>query len=153
MPLEIGQPAPQFTLRSQHGEAVSLADFAGQKNVILVFYPFAFSRVCTGELGEIRDNLSDFADERTAILAISCDPMHSLRAFTEQDGLDFPLLSDFWPHGEVSKTYKSFNEKLGCSARSTFVIDSEGTLRWLVENEIPQARDLDDYRKVLAELG
>jgi mycoredoxin-dependent peroxiredoxin len=153
MPLEIGQPAPPFTLRNQHGEAVSLADFGGKKNVVLVFYPFAFSRVCTGELSEIRDQISDFADDTTAILAVSCDPMHSLRAFAESDGLKFPLLSDFWPHGEVSKAYDNFNEKLGCSGRATFVVDREGTLRWLVENEIPQARNLNDYRKVVAELG
>ncbi|MEP6665234.1 MAG: peroxiredoxin [Nocardioidaceae bacterium] len=153
MPLEIGQPAPQFSLRSQHGESVSLADHVGKKNVVLVFYPFAFSGVCTGELCEIRDQITDFSDERTAILAISCDPMHALRAFSERDGLEFPLLSDFWPHGAVSKAYDNFNERLGCSGRATYVIDREGTLRWLVENKIPQARNIDDYRKVLAELG
>ncbi len=152
MTLEIGQPAPDFTLRNQHGEEVSLADFRGEKAVVLVFFPFAFSSVCTGELCQIRDQIADFDDERTVLLAVSCDHMHSLRAFADRDGYSFSLLSDHWPHGSVSSAYGIFNEKVGCSGRATFIIDKHGVLRWYVENEIPQARNLDDYRRVLAEL-
>ncbi len=152
MTLEIGQPAPDFTLRNQHGESVTLSDFNGKQHVAVVFYPFAFSGVCTGELCEIRDSIADFSDEDTAVLAVSCDPMFSLRAFADQEGLEFQLLSDFWPHGEVSKAYGVFNEQLGCSARATFIVDKSGVLRWYVENEIPQARNLDDYRKALVSL-
>lgn len=150
--LEIDEQAPGFSLKDQLGQDVTLSDFAGSRNVVLVFYPFAFSGVCTGELCEIRDQFVDFSDSSTALLAISCDHMFSLRAFAEQEKLPFPLLSDFWPHGEVSSAYGVFDERLGCSGRATFVIDRSGVLRWQIENEIPQARNLDDYRKMLAEL-
>ena len=152
MTLEVGQPAPEFTLKNQFGEDVSLSDFRGDKNVVLVFYPFAFSRVCTGELCEIRDHLTDLSDERTVLLAVSCDHMFSLRAFAERDDYQFGLLSDYWPHGGVSSAYGIFNEKVGCSGRATFIIDRDGVLRWKVQNAIPEARSLDDYRAVLAQL-
>jgi peroxiredoxin len=148
----IGQSAPDFALQNQYGELTSLSDFFGKQHLVVVFYPFAFSRVCTGELGEIRDAVVDFTDSGAVVLAVSCDPMFALRVFAEQQGLEFPLLSDFWPHGDVSRTYGVFNERLGCSGRATFVVDRSGVLRWYVENQIPQARDLDDYRKVLASL-
>jgi peroxiredoxin (alkyl hydroperoxide reductase subunit C) len=153
MTLEIGTPAPEFTLKDQHGQDVSLTDFRGEKNVVIVFYPFAFSRVCTGELCELRDNITDFSDDHTALLGVSCDHMFSQRAFAEHDGITFPLLSDFWPHGAVSRAFGIFNEKAGCSGRATFIVDRDGILRWQVENEIPQARNIDDYRKILADLG
>jgi len=152
MALTVGEHAPDFTLQNQHGGPVTLSEFAGKKRVILVFYPFAFSRVCTAELGEIRDNLSDLADDETALLAISCDHMFSLRAFAENDGLDFPLLSDFWPHGAVSEAYGVFDGQQGRSGRATFVVDRDGVVRWRVVNEIPQARSLDDIRMVLTHL-
>jgi peroxiredoxin (alkyl hydroperoxide reductase subunit C) len=153
MTLAIGTRAPDFTLKDQHGQDVSLTDFRGEKNVVIVFYPFAFSRVCTGELCELRDNITDFSDDHTALLAVSCDHMFSQRAFAEHDGITFPLLSDFWPHGAVSKAFGIFNEKAGCSGRATFIVDRDGILRWQVENEIPRARTIDDYRKILADLG
>lgn len=150
--LEVGQAVPHFSLKDQHGQDVSLNDARGSRNVVLVFYPFAFSGVCTGELCEIRDHLVDFSNDSTVLLAVSCDHMFSLRAFAEQERLPFALLSDFWPHGQVAAAYGVFNERLGCAGRATFVIDRTGTLRWQVENEVPQARNLDDYREILAEL-
>ena len=152
MVLQPDQQAPDFSLNNQHGEAVSLSQFSGSKDVILVFYPFAFSSVCTGELCEIRDQLVDFSDDETEVLAVSCDHMFSLRAFADRDGYTFSLLSDFWPHGEVSKAYDIFEDKPGCSGRATFIIDKSGTIRWSVHNEIPQARDLDTYRAILKEI-
>ncbi len=152
MTLEIGQQAPQFTLKNTHGESVSLSDYAEKQHVVLVFYPWAFSRVCTGELCEIRDSIADFTDASAVVLAVSCDAMFSLRAFADPEGLEFQLLSDFWPHGDVATAYGVFNDQRGCANRATFIIDREGILRWQVENEIPQARNLDDYRKVLDSL-
>lgn len=152
MAVEIGQPAPDFTLRNQHGESISLTDFGGKQHIALVFYPFAFTGVCTGELCEIRDSITDFTDEGATVLAVSCDPMYALRVFADREALGFSLLSDFWPHGAVSTAYGVFNAARGCSERATFIIDREGGLRWYVENELPQARNLDDYRKVLASL-
>jgi peroxiredoxin len=153
MTLETGAPAPDFTLRDQHGQTVTLSSFVGEKAVVLVFYPFAFSGVCTGELCEIRDNLPTFESEEVQLLAVSCDPMFALRAFADQDGLTFPLLSDFWPHGAVSSAYGVFDEARGCSQRSTFIIDRDGILRWSVHNAMPQARDLEEYTRVLTQMS
>ena len=153
MTLEQGQTVPDFELRDQHGQSVRLSSFRGEKAVVLMFYPFAFSGVCTGELCEVRDNLSAFVSDQAQLLAVSCDPMHALRAFAEQDGLTFPLLSDFWPHGAVSKSLGVFNEERGCAQRSTLIIDKEGVLRWSVHNALPDARDLADYSKILDELA
>lgn len=153
MALETGGTAPDFELRDQHGQTVSLASYRGRRAVVVMFYPYAFSGVCTGELCSVRDNLSTFVCDDVQLLAVSCDPMFSLRAFAEQDGLTFPLLSDFWPHGEVARSYGVFNDKRGCADRSTFIVDKEGVLRWTVHNEMPQARDLEEQARVLAAIG
>jgi peroxiredoxin len=153
MALSVGQPAPDFSLKDQHGVLVSLAQFRGRKNVVVLFYPFALSSVCTGELAEVRDNLADLQNDSSALVAISCDSMYALRTFADRDALTFPLLADFWPHGAASRAYANFNEQLGCANRSTYVVDRDGILRWQVSNQLSQARNLDDYRKVLAELG
>jgi peroxiredoxin len=150
--VEAGRPAPDFELRDQHGQTVSLSSFRGSKAVVLVFYPFAFSRVCTGELHDIRDGLGRFDADRVQVLAVSCDPMFALRAFADQDGLTFPLLSDFWPHGEVSAAYGVLDSERGCSTRSTFIIDRQGTVRWSVHNAMREARDLAEYERILAEI-
>lgn len=153
MTLEIGQEAPDFELRDQHGATVSLSSFRGEKAVLVMFYPFAFSGVCTGELCEVRDNLAAFESDSVQLLAVSCDPMFALRAFAEQDGLTFPLLSDFWPHGAVSQSYGVFNADRGCSARSSFIVDKDGIVRWSVHNAMPDARDMAEYTRVLEGLS
>jgi mycoredoxin-dependent peroxiredoxin len=153
MKVEIGQQAPAFALRDQHGATVSLASYRGDKAVVLMFYPFAFSRVCTGELCEVVDNLSTFVSDDVQIVAVSCDPMFTLRAFAEQEGLTFPLLSDFWPHGEVAGAYGVLNADRGCAERSTFIIDRHGVVRWLVHNQMAESRDLTEQAGVLARLA
>jgi mycoredoxin-dependent peroxiredoxin len=150
MALEIGQPAPGFELRDQHGETVSLASYRGRTAVVVMFYPYAFSGVCTGELCSVRDNLSTFVSDEVQLLAVSCDPMFSLRAFAERDRLTFPLLSDFWPHGAVASAYGVFDDDRGCARRSSFIVDKEGVLRWAVHNAMPDARDLQEQARVLA---
>ena len=150
MTLEIGQTAPDFELRDQHGATVTLSSYRGEKAVVVMFYPFAFSGVCTGELCAVRDSLPTFESDGVQLLAVSCDPKFALRAFADQDGLTFPLLSDFWPHGEVARAYGVFNEKVGCSDRSTFIVDRDGVLRWSVHNAMPEARDLEEQSRVLA---
>ncbi|MGZ6784442.1 MAG: peroxiredoxin [Nocardioidaceae bacterium] len=153
MTVEIGRPAPDFELKDQHGQTVRLSDFRGQKAVVLIFYPYAFSGVCTGELCEVRDRLPQFESDDVQLLALSCDPMFSLRAFADRDGLSFPLLSDFWPHGEVARAFDNFDEKRGCANRSTFIVDKEGVLRWEVRNAMPEARDLEEYVAALKEIA
>ncbi|GAB6897781.1 peroxiredoxin [Kineosporia succinea] len=152
MALEIGGAAPDFALKSEHGEVVRLSDLRGEKNVALVFYPFAFSGICTGELCEIRDNLAAFDEGSVQVLAISCDPMYALRTWAEAEKYPFPLLSDFWPHGEVAKAYGVFNESTGSSVRGTFLIDRDGVLRWSIVNGMGEARSLAGYREAIAAL-
>ena len=149
MVLDTGSPAPDLELRDQHGATVALSSYRGSKAVVLMFYPFAFSGVCTGELSEVRDNQPAFESDDVQLLAVSCDPVFALRAFADRDGLTFPLLSDFWPHGETSRAYGVFDEEKGCAVRGTFIIDKEGVVRWTVVNALPDARDLNEYVKAL----
>ena len=152
MAVEIGQPAPEFTLPSQYGEQVSLSDYRGSKNVLVMFYPFAFTGTCTGELCTIRDRYTDFVNDDTVVLSISCDSTHTLKVFAAQEGLTHPMLSDFWPHGEVSRAYGVFLEEKGFATRGSFVIDKEGIVRWAVVNGPGEARSADDYAAALAAL-
>lgn len=150
--IAVGTEAPDFELRDNNAQSHRLSSFRGEKNVVLVFYPFAFTGVCTGEMCAIRDDVSSLQNDDTQVFAISCDTVASLRVFAEKEGLSYPLLSDFWPHGEVAKAYGVFNEALGAADRGTFIIDKSGVVRWTVRNEIKDARDLGDYQKALAEL-
>jgi peroxiredoxin len=150
--LEVGREAPGFTLRDQHGQQVSLASFRGRKAVVVMFYPYAFSSVCTGELGGVRDRLATFQSDTVQVLAVSCDPMFAMRAFAEQDALTFPLLSDFWPHGATARAYGVLDEERGCADRSTFIVDRDGVLRWAVHSAMRDARDLDEQARVLTEV-
>ncbi|WP_439676749.1 peroxiredoxin [Embleya sp. MST-111070] len=152
MAVEIGSEAPDFELRNQHGEGVRLADFRGEKNVLLVFYPFAFTGVCTAELGALRDGLSAFQNDDVQVLALSCDAPFSQRVFAEAEGYGFPLLSDFWPHGAAARAYGVFAEDKGCALRASFVIDRGGVIRWSVVNAMPDARDRTEYHRALAAL-
>ncbi|MGW0709961.1 peroxiredoxin [Streptomyces sp. NPDC002643] len=145
MAIQVGDKAPDFELKDNHGATVKLSDFRGEKNVVLLFYPFAFTGVCTGELCELRDNLPKFVNDDVQLLAVSNDSIHTLRVFGEQESLEYPLLSDFWPHGEVSRAYGVFDADKGCAVRGTFIIDKEGVVRWTVVNALPDARDLNEY--------
>ena len=152
MTVEVGSKAPEFTLKNQFGETVSLSDFFGKKNVILMFYPFAFTGKCTQELCTIRDERNDFVNEDTQILSISCDPVASLKIFAEEQKLATPLLSDFWPNGKVSRDYGVFLEDLGFANRGTFIIDKSGIIRWKIVTSPGEIRDTSDYRKALSTL-
>lgn len=155
MAIAVGDIAPDFELNDQHGKAVKLSDFRGKAPVVLMFYPFAFSSICTGELCEIRDDhLGDggVGDSEAVVLAVSTDPMYALRAFADAEGFKHMLLSDFWPHGEVAKKYGVFLEDKGFATRGTFVIDKDGVVRWAVVNGPGDARPVADYRAALAAL-
>ncbi|WP_424215570.1 peroxiredoxin [Streptomyces sp. BI20] len=152
MTVAVGDKAPDFELKDNHGATVRLSDFRGEKAVVLFFYPFAFTGVCTAELCELRDALPRFQNDEVQLLAVSNDSVPTLRVFGEQEGLEYPLLSDFWPHGEVSRAYGVFAEDKGCAVRGTFVIDVEGVVRWKVVNGLPDARDAGEYLAALEAL-
>lgn len=140
-------------MADQHGRQVSLSDFRGQRVVVLLFYPYAFTGTCTGELRAIQDTLPTFQNDDVQVLGVSCDSMFALRVFADQQRLDYPLLSDFWPHGEVAHAYGVFDEERGAAVRGTFVIDRGGVLRWQVVNAIPDARDTAEYERVLQRIA
>ena len=149
----VGQPAPNFTLKNQFGQEVSLSDYQGKKNVVLVFFPMAFTGICTSELCEIRDRSATFENDDVVVLGISCDSAASQKVFAEQEGINYQLLADYWPHGAVAQQYGSFNEQLGFAIRGSFVIDKSGIVRWAVINGPGEARNADDYETALAELA
>jgi peroxiredoxin (alkyl hydroperoxide reductase subunit C) len=120
--------------------------------VVLVFYPFAFSGICTGELREIRDGLEDFEGDDIQVLAVSCDPMFALRAWADAQGYYFPLLSDYWPHGEVTRAYGVLNEATGAPIRGTFLIGRDGVVRWTLVNGPGERRDFSGLTREVAAL-
>jgi peroxiredoxin len=153
MAVEIGDVAPDFELKDQHGTSVKLSDWRGSKNVVLVFYPLAFSGVCSGELCELRDSFPEVEREDVELLTVSVDSVFVHKTWAETEGYEFGLLSDFWPHGDVAKAYGVFDDERGVATRGTFIIDKNGVVRWKVVNAIPQARDIAEYSKALAELS
>lgn len=152
MTLVVGSVAPDFSLVNQFGETVTLEQFRGVRPVVLVFFPLAFSGTCTGELCELRDNLALFADDDVELIGISVDNKASLRAWAEQEGYNFTLLADFWPHGEVARRYGVFLDDKGYATRGTFVIDVSGVIRSLFVTAPGEARPLSSYRDALAQL-
>ena len=152
MTLAIGDKAPDFTLRDQHGQEITLSSYAAGKAALIVFFPFAFSGVCTGELTGLRDRLGDFETDDSTLVALSCDPMYAQRAVADRDGIFFPLLSDFWPHGVTAKAYGVFDDISGAPKRSSFIVDKAGRVGWTVHNATGEARDLDEHAARLADL-
>jgi peroxiredoxin len=152
MTITIGQEAPDFELPNQFGEKVKLSSFRGQKNVVIVFFPFAFTGTCTGELCALRDDISVFQNDKVQLLGISCDAMFTQKVFAEKEGYQFPLLSDFWPHGAAARNYGVFNEERGLALRGTFIIDKQGIVRWSVVQSPAEARNIADYKTALASL-
>jgi peroxiredoxin len=149
---EVGTEAPDFTLRDQNNQEVKLSEFRGRRNVVVVFYPLTFTGVCQGELCSIRDDLESFQNDDAQVLAVSVDSPYAHKVWADQQGYEFPLLADFWPHGAVAKAYGVLDEAKGIATRGTFVIDKEGVVRWKVVNAIPDARDQAEYVKALAAL-
>lgn len=144
--------APDFELPNQFGEPIRLSEFRGKKPVALVFFPLAFSSTCTGELCELRDNLSLFTESGVELMGISVDSKASLRAWAEHENYDFTLLADFWPHGDVAKKYGVFIEEKGFANRATFLIDVHGVIRASFVTAPGEARSLEAYTKALASL-
>jgi peroxiredoxin len=150
--LSVGETAPDFELKNQYGELVKLSSFKGNKNVVVLFIPFAFTGTCTGELCAIRDDLAAFQNDNVQVIAISCDSPFTQKIFAEQEEYKFPVLADFWPHGGAAQSYGIFNADLGCALRGTFIIDKAGIIRWSVVNGLGDARNNGDYKTAIAAL-
>jgi peroxiredoxin len=152
MPIAVGTTAPDFTLKDQNNQEVRLADFAGRKAVLLVFYPLTFTGTCKGELTEIRDNLPAYANDDVQVVAVSVDSVYSHKVWSMEQGFEFPLLADFWPHGGVAQTYDVFNDAAGFANRGTFLIDSAGTIRFAEMVGPGESRDPQAWLKAIAAL-
>ena len=152
MSLSVGDRAPEFSLPDQDKQVVSLEGLRGTP-VLVVFYPFAFSGICTGELCQLRDELATYTDAGVRVLAISTDPVFTLKAWRDQQGFGFPLLSDFWPHGAVAQAYGVFNDKAGMALRGTFLIDAEGTITFAEVNQPGDAREQSAWKDAVGRLA
>ncbi|MBI5160264.1 MAG: peroxiredoxin [Micrococcales bacterium] len=151
MALENDTHAPDFELPNQFGEHIRLSDFRGRP-VALVFFPLAFSSTCTGELCDLRDNIVLFRQAGVELIGVSVDSKATLRAWAEQQGYDFTLLADFWPHGDVAKEYGVFLEHKGFANRATFLIDQAGMIRSSFITAPGEARQILEYRAALEDL-
>jgi peroxiredoxin len=152
MPIAVGDDAPDFALTDQHGRTVRLADLRGRKSALVVFYPWAFTGVCGGELHAMQAALDALVSDDVELVTVSTDSMYALRAFADREGFTFPLLSDFWPHGAVARAYGVLHEDIGIALRGTFLVDRDGIVRWTVLNGIADARDVEDYKRAIAAL-
>ncbi|WP_369137499.1 peroxiredoxin [Modestobacter versicolor] len=151
MSLSVGDVAPEFSLPDQDKQVVSLSGLRGAP-VLVVFYPFAFSGLCTGELCELRDDLAAYTGAGVQVVAISTDPTFALKAFREKEGFSFPLLSDFWPHGATAQAYDVFNDKAGMAVRGTFLVDAEGTIAFTEVNGPGDPRAQSGWKDAVAGL-
>jgi mycoredoxin-dependent peroxiredoxin len=145
----VGAPAPDFLARNQHGETVRTADLRGRR-ALVVFYPWAFSGICTGELIDLKARSDELGSLGVRVLAVSCDSMFTLRAYGDAEGLEFELLSDHWPHGQIARSFGVFDAQHGAAVRGSFVLDASGAVRWRVVHGIGEARDMDAHLAALA---
>jgi peroxiredoxin len=150
--VKVGDPAPDFELKSADGNTVRLSDFRGKKNVVLAFFPFAFSKTCSAQMPSYEAELNRFNSFDTQIIGISMDAAHSLAAWARQLGLTFPLLSDFYPQGKVTDLY-GVRHPAGMAERALVVIDKAGVIRWIfVQRPTGEAPDNEDLFEVLRKL-
>jgi peroxiredoxin (alkyl hydroperoxide reductase subunit C) len=148
----VGDEAPDFTLRDQNNEELALSSFRGRQAVLILFYPLAFTGICTGELCAVRDDLGTFQNDDVQVLTISVDSPYAHKIFAEREGYEFPLLSDFWPHGEVAQRYGSFDPERGIALRGTFLVDRDGIVRYTELNQPGEGRDPQAWRDAIAAL-
>ncbi len=156
MTLEVGQLAPDFSLNSTEDDPINLADYRGESNVLLLFFPFAFSGVCTDEFCSLRDNHDQYTGLDAQILGISGDSLHALNAWKAQENFPFPLLSDF--NHEVTPAYGAHYDELAwmkdVPKRAAFVIDKKGVVRYAEVLATPgKLPDFEAVRAILADLS
>ena len=149
MAVEVGSEAPDFTLKDENGKDVSLSSLRG-RNVVLMFYPLAFSGVCTKELHDVSAAADRYQTANAEVLAVSVDSHYTLAAFKRDEDLKAHLLADFHPKGAVAQQYGTYMDKFGIAGRATFVIDKDGTVVQKVESAVSQPRDQEEYLTALA---
>lgn len=153
MAIEVGAEAPDFVLKNQNNQLIRLADYRGRRTVLLIFYPLAFSGICSGELQELQNNLAAYDSDAVEVLTVSVDSVYSHKVWADRDGYTFTMLADFWPHGGVARAYGVFNDTAGFANRGTFVIDKAGVIRFAEEFGPGEARDQEAWREALAKVA
>ncbi|MDB5113017.1 MAG: bcp [Chloroflexi bacterium] len=149
MAVEVGSEAPDFTLKDENGKDVSLSDLRG-RNVVLMFYPLAFSPVCTQELKDISATAGRYQAANAEVLAVSVDSHYTLAAFKRDEDLSAHMLADFHPKGAVAQQYGTYMDGIGIAGRATYVIDKDGKVVHKVTSEVLQPRDQEEYLTALA---
>jgi peroxiredoxin (alkyl hydroperoxide reductase subunit C) len=148
----MGRHAPDFTLKDQNNEEFRLSDYRGERAVLIVFYPLAFTGICTGELCAVRDDIGAFQNDDVQVVSISVDSVYAHKIFSQREGYEFPLLADFWPHGAVAQAYGVFNETTGFANRGTFLVDKDGIVRFAEMNQPGEGRDAEAWRSAIKAL-
>lgn len=148
----VGALAPDFTLNDQNNEQITLSSLRGRQAMLIIFYPLAFTGICSGELRAVQNDLATFQNEDVQVVSISVDSVYSHKVFSEQEGYAFPLLSDFWPHGGVAREYGVFNDSVGVANRGTFLVARDGVVSFAEMNGIGDGRDPNLWRRAIAEL-
>jgi peroxiredoxin len=146
----IGAPAPEFTLKDQNQQEVSLANFRGKKRVVIIFYPLDWSPVCTKEHACLVSDMKRFEQLDAQVLGLSVDSVWSHKAYAEKMGIQYPLLADFQPRGAVASKYGVFLEDKGITGRAVSIVDREGKLAWHKNYDIPTVPPVDEIATALA---
>jgi mycoredoxin-dependent peroxiredoxin len=153
MSLSVGQAAPDFTLKDQNQKEVKLSDFAGNKRVVLVFYPLDWSPVCTNEHACFVNDMKNFASLDAEVLGVSVDSVWSHKAYAEKMHITYSLLADFQPRGAMAEKYGVFLPEKGITGRSIFIIDKQGKVAWLKHYDIPVVPDVKEVAGALAKVS
>jgi len=146
--LQVGDVAPDFELLDEEGKPTRLSSFRG-RNVVILFFPAAFSPICTQELKQIAGRTNDYEREDAAVVGVSVDNRWSLKAFKRDERLTATLLSDFHPKGNVAQKYGVFIGETGYAKRGTFIVDKDGVIRGISVKEPKEARNEEDYLNLL----
>src|ERR1700685_660607 len=144
MPIAVGQPAPDFTLKDQSQREIKLSDFAGKRNVVLMFYPLDFSPICTNEHACFVNDLKQFEALDAQVLGLSVDSVWTHKAFAEKMGITYPLLADFHPKGAVAEKFGIYNSERGMTGRAIAIIDKSGKIAWFKTYDYPNAPEPDE---------
>jgi peroxiredoxin len=150
MPIAVGQPAPDFTLKDQNQKDVKLSDLIGKRNIVLMFYPLDFSPICTNEHACFVNEMKQFENLDAQILGLSVDSVWTHKAFAEKMGISYPLLADFHPKGAVAEKFGMYNPERGMTGRAIAIIDKTGKIAWFKVYEYPNAPDPKEVAQALA---
>jgi peroxiredoxin len=150
MAIEVGKPAPDFTLKDQTQKEIKLSDFRGKRNVVLMFYPLDWSPVCSNEHACMVNDMKEFEKLDAQVLGLSVDSVWSHKAFAEKMGINYPLLADFQPRGAAAEKYGLYLADKGITGRAIFIIDKNGNVAWKKQYDIPQLPDIKEVAAALA---